>query len=126
MVRHLEGLLVFADTGIGRLLLCCDGELLILELDERDSLDLDITDFFEALEPLEDGREIALLGLVGNILHKEGLVRSYIFVGDQGGDTGLRARFLCCRGGVGLSLRVLLRTFEVYSLSVTARIEREI
>lgn len=87
--------------------------MLVFEFDEGDGPELDVADFLESLEALEDGSEVALLRLVRDVLHEERLVGSHVFVGDEG-SAGLCARLLRCRR-VGLRLCVFLRALEIYS-----------
>ena len=117
LVGNLQRLLLLSDSRICGLLLCCDGVLLILELDESDRPQFDITNFLESLKMLKDTREITLLDLVGDVLYEECLVWSHVLVGDQGGSRFVRARFLCSGSWVRLGLCVLLCTLEVYFMS---------
>jgi hypothetical protein len=118
LVRDLQRLLIFSDANIRGLLFGRNRELLVLELDECNRPDADITDFLEALETLEDGREVVLLRLGRDVLDEESLVRSHVLVRDQGGGSWLAcARFLGGGRGVGLRLRVLLRTLQVCNRS---------
>jgi hypothetical protein len=108
LVRDLQRLLIFSDANIRGLLFGRNRELLVLELDECNRPDADITDFLEALETLEER----------DVLDEQSLVRSHVLVRDQGGGSWLAcARFLGGGRGVGLRLRVLLRTLQVCNRS---------
>jgi hypothetical protein len=118
LVRDLQRHLICSNANIRCLLFGRNGELLVLELDEGHPPDADIADFLEALEALEDGRKIFLGRSERDVLDEQSLVRSHVLVRDQGGGSWLAcARFLGGGRGVGLRLRVLLRTFQVYNMS---------
>jgi hypothetical protein len=67
LVRDFHGLALSTDRSVRRRFLCCDRELLVLELGKR------------------DGREVILVDVARDVLQEQRLVRAHVFVGDCGG-----------------------------------------
>jgi hypothetical protein len=91
--------------------------LLVFELGEGNTSDLDIANFLESFKRFEYVSERILVGVRGKILEEESLVRANIFVGNQGGSSLDRAGLLG-GGGVGLRFGIFLGTLEVYYVLV--------
>jgi hypothetical protein len=85
LVRDFHGLAVGADRCVRCRFLGCDRELLVRELGKRHGPDRDEADFLETFEAVEDGREVVLLDVAGDVLQEQRLVRAHVFVGDGGG-----------------------------------------
>ena len=58
--------------------------LLILKLHKGDAQDLDVTDFVETIEALEDLDQVLLLDVLGDVLNKERLVRTHMLIRNGG------------------------------------------
>ena len=112
LVRDLHRFALCADRCIRCRLLGRNSKLLILKFGESNGPDGHQTDFLEAFEALEDGCEVVLVHVVGDVLQEEHLVRSYVFVWDGGG-TCLSCARLLGGDGVGLGLCVLFCALEV-------------
>jgi hypothetical protein len=114
LVRDLHCLALCTNRCVRRRLLRRNRKLLVLELGKGHGPDRNQTDFLEALEALEDGREVVLVDVARDILEEQRLVGSHIFVGNCGGPCLCGAGFLCGDCRVGLRLCVFFCALEVY------------
>jgi hypothetical protein len=100
LVCNLHGLAFCADWCISCRLFGRDCELLVLELGKGHRPDRHKAHFLEALEALENCREVVFVDIAGDVLEEERLVRPHVFVGDN------CCSRLCCAGLLGGGCRV--------------------
>jgi hypothetical protein len=120
LVRDLHGLAFCADRCVGRRFFGCDCELLVLELCKGHGPDRHKTHFLEALEALEDCREVVFVDIPGDVLEEKRLVRPHVFVGDNCCSSLCCAGLLGGGGRIGCRLSVFVCLLDLCAWSVCA------
>ena len=112
MVCDLHRLALCTDRSVRCRLLGRNSKLLVVELGKSHGADGHQAHFLEAFEALEDGCEVVLVHVAGNVLQEERLVGSHVFVWDGGGAC-LGCAGLLGGNGVGLGFCVFFSALEV-------------